>query len=144
MMSDIGIPEDIRNREPEHPELPSNVVKEEIYRIRNREGMYSKGGVWVSWSKKGKVWKKESHLKTHLGQNLDNKSPRGYNSGCVVEKVTRLCVESVEEVPLVDYLNEIEKRRRKEEIEAYERHEKAKRKKEYELYLNLKEKFENE
>ena len=38
------------------------------YKIINNEGLFSTGGYSPHFSKKGKIWKKISHLKAHLNQ----------------------------------------------------------------------------
>ena len=38
------------------------------YRIRNGDGLYSKGGTTPFWTKKGKTWSAKQHIKSHLTQ----------------------------------------------------------------------------
>lgn len=39
-----------------------------IIRVRNEEGLYSKGGVFPKFTKKGKTWSSLGYLKNHLTQ----------------------------------------------------------------------------
>lgn len=36
------------------------------YKIRNKDGMYSRGGDDPYWTKKGKTWSAKQHIKSHL------------------------------------------------------------------------------
>jgi hypothetical protein len=43
-----------------------------IFKIKHKEtGLYSKGGQWPTWSKKGKTWNSLGHLKTHIQNVMD-------------------------------------------------------------------------
>ena len=43
-----------------------------LYKIRHKEtGLYSKGGSYPSWSKKGKTWSTLGHLKRHIACVVD-------------------------------------------------------------------------
>ncbi len=44
-----------------------------VYKIRDKEtGLYSDGGRWPKFSKKGKTWKEIGHVKLHISQFNDN------------------------------------------------------------------------
>lgn len=37
-----------------------------IYKIRNKEGLYSTGGTSPRWTKKGKSWSQLNHVRSHI------------------------------------------------------------------------------
>ena len=39
-----------------------------IYRIKNKDGLFSNGGHFPYFTKKGKIWKHIGHVKLHLKQ----------------------------------------------------------------------------
>jgi len=39
-----------------------------IFKIRNKEGLYSTGGIRPEWTKNGKSYNGINHIKTHLKQ----------------------------------------------------------------------------
>ena len=43
-----------------------------VYKIRNADGLYSKGGTDPSWTKRGKVWQNKQGLSSHLGYFCKN------------------------------------------------------------------------
>lgn len=41
-----------------------------LYKLRRKsDGLYSSGGSWIGWSKKGKVWNTLSGISTHIGSD---------------------------------------------------------------------------
>ena len=42
-----------------------------VYKIRNKEGLFSTGGLTPQWKKRGKTWVALSHINSHL--NMLNK-----------------------------------------------------------------------
>jgi uncharacterized short protein YbdD (DUF466 family) len=124
-------------------ELPENVVVEEQYRIRRDDGMYSTGGRHPSWNKKGKVWKKLSHLRNAVTQTLENRVYGRYQHDCVIEKTTRLCIESIEDFcDFGQYLNDLQNKEDEKFRKRQEEWEREQEKKRYQMYLELKKEFE--
>ncbi len=39
-----------------------------MFKIRNKDGLFSNGGTWPEWTKTGKVWRQRGHLSNHLAQ----------------------------------------------------------------------------
>lgn len=39
-----------------------------MFKIRNKDGEFSGGGVWPEWTKVGKTWMERGHLSGHLTQ----------------------------------------------------------------------------
>lgn len=60
-----------------------------VYKIQNRDGMFSTGGSDPQWKNKGKVWKNIGHVKNHLHQFVGKyTSERGslfYDGSSVIE-----------------------------------------------------------
>lgn len=125
-------------------DLPENVVVEEQYRIRRSDGYYSTGGQRPSWNKRGKVWKKLHHLRASAVRAHDNRMYGCYAEDCVIEKTTRLCIESTEDMcEFGDYLRQLQQEEDAKERERQKAYQEQEKKKRYEMYLKLKEEFEN-
>jgi hypothetical protein len=61
------------------------------YQIQRSDGLFSTGGYWPRFSKRGKIWRTIGHLKAHLRyfSNLKNRYPEHYTDhyqDCVVVK----------------------------------------------------------
>lgn len=51
-----------------------------IYRVRNtRTGLYSRGGLYVRWTKRGKIWTTKGALKNHFNRVLRSNEYRTIN-----------------------------------------------------------------
>ena len=102
-----------------------------IYKIRTKDGLFSRGGCEIdgtSFSKRGKIWKRQSDLTLHLAQ-LDANSLRVYeNVGA--EVVEYEVTEREVSLKRIDqYLTEIQARkevREKQRRESIERFNKTK------------------
>ena len=113
-----------------------------VYKIRRKsDGLFSGGGTsWVRFSKKGKIWKQQNHLTSHLNQ-IDNTTRQAYDDCEIV------CYEVVEtplqeSMTITEYLHErdlIKQERERKAEERYEAIQKEARRKEFE---KLKEEFE--
>ena len=56
-----------------------------IYKIVNKDGLFSTGGMDISFHKKGKEWKERRHLITHLTQTIRCGDEYSYKDCDVVE-----------------------------------------------------------
>ena len=113
-----------------------------VYKIRRKsDGLFSGGGTsWVNFSKKGKIWKQQNHLTSHLNQ-IDRDTRQKY------EECEIVCFEIVEtplqdSMTITEYLNErsiLQQEKERKAAERYEAMQKEARRKEFE---KLKEEFE--
>lgn len=70
-----------------------------VYRIRNGQGLYSKGGQWPTFNKRGKIWATRSALSNHLTL-LNGKIP----SDWVIEEFELVTTETkLNEMPASEY-----------------------------------------
>lgn len=59
----------------------------EVYKIRRRsDGLFSSGGTYPKFSKKGKVWAARGHVTSHLSQ-LGDRDRNRYYKDCEVVRV---------------------------------------------------------
>jgi len=79
-----------------------NVETGTYYKIRSPYGLYSCGGGWPTFNKKGKTWKTIAHLRAHINLVRHALKESAY-VGCVVE-VLDVKVEVKEEL---DYKREV-------------------------------------
>lgn len=86
-----------------------------VFKIRRKtDGLFSKGGCWPSFSKKGKEWASVAALNLHLSQSW--KSP--YNKGNTdvndleIVSLERTTTE-VRVAPLTEYIQEREQKKAK-------------------------------
>ena len=98
-----------------------------IYKIMNKEGLFSTGGMRIGFHKKGKEWKERRHLITHLTQTIRCGEESDYENCDVVEfelkEVDRydigpLLQKKKQELVAQD---ELEEKRKQKRIEARER-----------------------
>jgi hypothetical protein len=81
-----------------------------IYKIRRPDGLFSTGGAYPGFNKKGKIWRQKGHITNHLNQV----SRSGAYTGAVI--VTYEIVETeVDSQPVTDYIDDIRQRRAAEE-----------------------------
>lgn len=114
-----------------------------LYKIRRIiDGLYSSGGQYVHWTKKGKTWIGSGPLKNHLGQFITGRS-RSYGDTEGYEVVEFVVTETETNVfTLQSIIDEKESNRLKADLKEQERARKRKDKLELELLKSLKAKFE--
>jgi len=73
-----------------------------MYKIRHKEtGLYSSGGAYPRWTKRGKVWYALHHIAAHLRLNSDHKKIFYGNAEIVyfqvsIDSVTTMSIEDVQ------------------------------------------------
>ena len=83
-----------------------------VYKIRNKTtGLFSTGGAWPNWSKKGKLWTGLGPLANHLGLVRDN----AYKDA---ELVTFELIEQIVDVQTIAEANENRIQRKKDREDA--------------------------
>lgn len=109
-----------------------------VYKIRRkRDGKYSSGGIWPKFSTKGKSWSQKNHITSHLNV-VRNK--RVYNDCEIV--TFELTEKEVDSKPVSQYIEEREQQQQERELAAQRRREQEREHQQYQLFLQLKEKFE--
>lgn len=79
-----------------------------VYKIRNTQtGLYSKGGLYPRWDKKGKIWKRTADLSNHIGIVRAGV----YNDAEII--VLEIQEAPVEIISIKEYTNAITERRNK-------------------------------
>ena len=98
-----------------------------IYKIINKDGLFSTGGMDISFHKKGKEWKEKRHLISHLTQTIRCGEESEYEN-CDVIKFELKEVDRYDIGPLLQKKkqalvaqDELEEKRRQKRIEAKER-----------------------
>ncbi len=86
-----------------------------MFKIRNKDGLFSNGGRWPSWTKIGKVWRNMGALSGHLAQ-IANQDFYSDNDEVIGFEPVEVSIEL-----LVDY-NEGRLERGKERKEQQEQH----------------------
>lgn len=76
-----------------------------VYKIQNKEGLFSKGGRWPMFTKTGKTWSNIGHLKTHLMQFTT--FPKQYQ-GCEIVEIEYKPVEG-SKIPIDSFYKEASK-----------------------------------
>lgn len=57
-----------------------------VYKIRNKDGLFSSGGMRPNWVKQGKIWQQLGHVHSHIQQLTSNYTPADvYKDAEVVE-----------------------------------------------------------
>lgn len=57
-----------------------------VYKIRNKDGLFSTGGMRPTWTKQGKVWQQLGHVHSHIQQLTTGYTPADvYKDADVVE-----------------------------------------------------------
>lgn len=109
---------------------------EKLYMIKRGE-VYSRGGSWPTWSKRGRVWRGTGPLRNHL--NNVSKG-REYDDQCELVEIEITKLES--STPLSYFLNlSAEAKKAKEETRqiSYEKYQAEERRK---IYDKLRKEFE--
>lgn len=118
-----------------------------IYRIRNRDGLFSKGGSRVgemrSFDKKGKFWKRANHLTSHLNQ-LNRESMEIYKRVGAEIVEYEVIEREVSSKPLTQHLLDVQTRKEQKALKQQRSHEEAERKRRYEQYRHLLKEFGDE
>ena len=87
-----------------------------MYKIRNKDGLFSTGGGNHKWHETGKTWKKLGHISSHLGPVPF----QGYNGETAYDGTEEIVeFELVEKsvIPLRDHVASQTKRREKKELQ---------------------------
>ena len=71
-----------------------------IYKIMNKNGLFSTGGMGVSFHEKGKEWKEKRHLISHLTQTIHCKNEEVYD-GCFIVRCELKEIERQDIAPLL-------------------------------------------
>jgi hypothetical protein len=95
-----------------------------IYKIKNSNGLFSGGGMYIRWSKKGKVWNGLGPLKNHLRLV----TPSDYRNAVIVcyelsefEVGELSCQTMIEEMEAKDKIKLAEREKRWEELRRQSR-----------------------
>ena len=95
-----------------------------MFKIRNIEGLFSTGGTYPSFNKKGKTWTQRGHITSHLSQLREYEKKAMY-AGCTVVEFEMIEVGEVSEVldwqplPSTVRAKELEEQRRLEREKEY-------------------------
>lgn len=109
-----------------------------IFKIKNQQGLFSTGGIFPEWSKRGKVWKTLGNLKSHLTLIANERNYKIYNGCNIVE------FEMIEKsiTPVDKIIEEQISLKRKENEKMQTNILNQKEKEERELLVKLKAKYE--
>lgn len=91
-----------------------------VYKIRDRDGLFSTGGSYPSFNERGKSWVQRGHLSNHLAQMGKSGRSEYINRGCEVVTFEMVPLET-ETVGIRDYLDGISARRQEREAERQRR-----------------------
>ena len=109
-----------------------------IYKIMNKEGLFSTGGMDFSFHEKGKEWKEKRHLISHLTQTIHCKAENEYENCDIVEF-------ELKEVDRYDIGPLLQKKKQalaeQEELERTRREKRIKAR-EYKKFIELSKKFD--
>ncbi len=119
--------------------MPDEIVKnEKVFKIkRMSDGLFSTGGGFPTFTKRGKVWRMRGHVTSHLNQVRKN-----VYDGChIIEyEMTPYVVDSI---PVSEYIVQIAERREEAEVARQEaRKKRAAEDPERVEYERLKQRFE--
>lgn len=110
---------------------------EVVYKIKNKEkNLYSAGGSWPHWDKKGKTWSSLTYVYRHL--KILNKE---YDGNCVIEHI-EIKSRPISETPVNHFIQKQQEEELKKSKEKQRSKEEWEKKKRYEDYLKLKKEFE--
>ena len=105
-----------------------------VFKIRRKaDGLFSTGGSWPRFTKKGKLWKAQGHLTSHLTQVQDHLKAN-YITDCEIVEY-ELIEQPVGTLSIASYMQEAQDRkdaRRKEYEDRRAAYRKEQRRKEYE------------
>lgn len=82
-----------------------------IYKIKRKDGAYSKGGTRQSFGPKGKIWTSKGALSNHFAQ-FNKRDLKWYNENCEIVEYELSETELVT-VSISDYLEGVKERREK-------------------------------
>jgi len=74
-----------------------------LIRIRNAQGLYSKGGYMPSFTKSGKTWSSLGYVKSHLNQ-INKSEIREIYQGCTLVEIDENTA-SIKESPMSDFID---------------------------------------
>ena len=116
-----------------------------VYKIRNQDGLFSSGGTWPRFTKKGKIWKARGHLTNHLNQVHQGRVAHYYDQGAhIVEYEVIEIVNEVSSISIPDYYQQRFQKRLEEQSKRDKRIQLQGEKEERALYEKLREKYNNE
>jgi hypothetical protein len=95
-----------------------------VYKIRNKQGFYSTGGMAPEFNATGKSWTSLGHIKSHFKQvdfddpwsGMKRRAKEVYK-GCTIVKV-RYVQEDVETFPIGDLFKQVEKAKKERQKKA--------------------------
>jgi len=115
------------------------------YRIRrNSDELYSSGGRWPSFSKKGKAWNSRSALNAHLNLFKDADIQRYYGDCDIIEYELVTTVASTNVTPVNVFNNTRIANKVSKALQQIEIEENRQKTERYNTYLKLKREFDNE
>ena len=87
-----------------------------FFKIRNKDtGLYSTGGLYPTWSKIGKVWKRRSDLSSHF-TSIGDKAAKYYANAEVIEIVVN--ETEITAIPVIEYVSASKERAEKRKLES--------------------------
>lgn len=88
-----------------------------VYKIRRKsDGLFSTGGSWPSFNKKGKIWSQRNHVTSHIGQvGGYGKKLKDFYADCEVV-LLELIENELEVIPAMEW-KETDKTTRSKELE---------------------------
>ena len=114
-----------------------------LYKIRNKEGLFSCGGTNVSFTKQGKSWKRRGDLASHLNiVRVERARGHGYGYTDCEIVVFELVETGILKVSPEEWLHANEKKKQDERKVFEDRRSVESQKKRYEDYEQLKKEFD--
>jgi hypothetical protein len=110
-----------------------------IFKIQRADGLFSKGGCYVHWSKNGKSWNHIGHVRSSIGSNTEYRLEDYNNSDLVTYELVE-----VSRIPMSEFIAETQERRAERDREAEIKYEQYRRKHKLEEYERLKKELEIE
>ncbi len=112
-----------------------------VFKIRSKTtGMFSTGGNYPKWTKKGKTWNMRGHVSSHLsGLYAGGKRTYADNQAEVVECIIR--EENVAVVPVSEWIADVERRKADKENARKNAAEDRQRQQRYAEYQRLQKEF---
>lgn len=114
-----------------------------VYKIRSADGLFSRGGRWIRFNKRGKVWKRKRDLVLHLSQ-LDNDDLKQYAArGAEIVEYT-VVEQQVSACSIQTYWAQTQVTKVEKELARQKRLEDYKRDQRKQQYEQLRKEFGNE